>query len=302
METCSVIVNKYDRLRCYDTTATVKPPPRSYLTRAWDLDGQGNPDEDGIRRLEPYRKNYALIRYSTNINVTPASPAPNHATTTPFPYQNIETKFQFSAKSEIGNYRNLDLFGFRNFRLWGAYTQQAYWQAFNVGNSSPFRESNYEPEIIGTFGTGNARGWKLLNVGFSHQSNGRSEPASRSWNRFYLQGGWEWDDIYVMGRGWWRLPEEAAKDDNPDIALFAGRAELIAHWFPDRDDEVILLLRSNLDAHGHKGYLQLDWASPFKIGRSSQLNFQLSTGYGDSLIDYNHWQTTLGIGIMFKEW
>lgn len=302
METCSVIVNKYDRLRCYDTTATVKPPPRSYLTRAWDLDGQGNPDADGIRRLEPYRKNYALIRYSTNINVTPASPAPNHATTTPFPYQNIETKFQFSAKSEIGNYRNLDLFGFRNFRLWGAYTQQAYWQAFNVGNSSPFRESNYEPEIIGTFGTGNARGWKLLNVGFSHQSNGRSEPASRSWNRFYLQGGWEWDDIYVMGRGWWRLPEEAAKDDNPDIALFAGRAELIAHWFPDRDDEVILLLRSNLDAHGHKGYLQLDWASPFKIGRSSQLNFQLSTGYGDSLIDYNHWQTTLGIGIMFKEW
>jgi phospholipase A1 len=46
----------------------------------------------------------------------------------------------------------------------------------------------------------------------------------------------------------------------------------------------------------------MDWASPFRIGKSSQLNFQLTTGYGDSLIDYNHWQTTIGIGVVFKEW
>ncbi|MBI5006718.1 MAG: phospholipase A [Nitrosomonadales bacterium] len=302
MEACSGIVNKQDRLECYDRAATVKPLPRSFMTRAWDLDGQGNPDAGGIRRLEPYRKNYALIRYTSNTNVSPASPSPNHSVTTPYPYMKVETKFQFSAKSEVGNYRDLEFLGFRNFRLWGAFTQQAWWQAFNVGNSSPFRESNYEPELIGTFGTGNAQGWKLLNLGFSHQSNGRSEPASRSWNRLYLQGGWEWDDICVMGRGWWRLPEKASKDDNPDLTRYLGRAEMVVHWLPERDDEIILLLRSNLNAHGHKGFVQLDWASPFKIGRSSQLNFQLTSGYGDSLIDYNHYQTTISIGIVFKEW
>jgi phospholipase A1 len=302
LEVCSSIVNKQDRLQCYDRAATLKPPPRSYLTRAWDLDGQGNPDAGGIRRLEPYRKNYALIRYTSNVNRSPASPSPNHSAPAPYPYKKLETKFQFSAKSEIGNYRDLEFLGFRNFRLWGAFTQQAFWQAFNVGNSSPFRETNYEPELIGTFGTGNARGWKLLNLGFSHQSNGRNEPDSRSWNRLYLQGGWEWDDLYVMGRGWWRIPETPSKDDNPDLSRYAGRAELIAHWLPDRDDEIILLLRSNLDPHGHKGFLQLDWASPFKIGRSSQLNLQLTSGYGDSLIDYNHYQTTISIGIVFKEW
>jgi phospholipase A1 len=302
LESCSSIVNKNDRLQCYDQAATLKPPPRSYMTRAWDLDGQGNPDADGIRRLEPYRKNYALIRYTSNINKTPTSPSPNHSVLTPYPYMKVETKFQFSAKSEIGGYRNLEFLGFKNFRIWGAFTQQAYWQAFNVGNSSPFRESNYEPEIIGTLGTGNAQGWKLLNLGFSHQSNGRKEPDSRSWNRLYLQGGWEWDDIYVMGRGWWRIPEKPSQDDNPDLTSHIGRAELSIHWLPERDDEIIMLIRSNLQAHGHRGFLQLDWASPFKVGRSSQLNFQLTTGYGDSLIDYNHLQTTIGIGIVFKEW
>jgi phospholipase A1 len=301
LEACSGIVNRKDRLQCYDQAATNKPP-RSYLTRAWDLDGQGNPDAGGIRRLEPYRKNYALIRYTSNVNTSPSSPAPNHTAPGPYPYKKVETKFQFSAKSEIGNYRDLEFVGFRNFRLWGAFTQQAFWQAFNFGNSSPFRETNYEPELIGTFGTGNAEGWKLLNLGFSHQSNGRNEPDSRSWNRMYLQGGWEWDDIYVMGRGWWRLPEKASRDDNPDLTHYLGRAEMIVHWLPERDDEVILLLRSNLDPHGHKGFLQLDWASPFMIGRSSQLNLQFTTGYGDSLIDYNRYQTTISIGIVFKEW
>jgi len=302
MEACSNIVNKQERLRCYDQAATFKPLSRSYLTRAWDLDGQSNPDANGISHLEPYRKNYLLIRYTSNINKSPNSPAPDHTVITPYSYQKTEMKFQFSAKSEIGNYRDMNFIGFKNFRLWGAYTQQSWWQAFNVSASSPFRESNYEPELIGTFGTGNDQGWKLLNFGFSHQSNGRSDPDSRSWNRLYLQGGWEWEDLYVMGRGWWRIPESQYKDDNPDLVRFLGRAELDVHWLPDRDDEIVLLLRSNLNPHGHKGYMQVNWASPFMIGRSSLLNFQLTSGYGDSLIDYNHWQTTLGIGIVFREW
>ncbi len=104
------------------------------------------------------------------------------------------------------------------------------------------------------------------------------------------------------GAGWWRIPENPSKDDNPDLVNYIGRAELVAHWLPDRDDEITLLLRSNLNPHGHKGFMQLDWASPFHIGHSSQLNFQFTTGYGDSLIDYNHWQTTFGIGVVFKEW
>ena len=211
-------------------------------------------------------------------------------------------KFQFSAKSEIGNYRDLHFFRFQNFRLWAAYTQQSYWQIYNSTISSPFRETNYEPELIGTFGTGSASGCKLLNVGLTHQSNGRSTPESRSWNRLYLQGGWEWDDFYVLGRGWWRLPEAAATDDNPDITKYIGVADMEAHWSPDSEDEVMLLLRSNMNLGHPRGYLELNWSTPVHIAHLSRLSLQFSSGYGGSLIDYNYNQTAFGIGLTFREW
>ena len=270
---CADKPNDSERLACYDKLTGQHYTERSALTRAWDLDGRGNPDAEGIRRLEPYRANQ-----------------PN------------ELKFQFSAKSEIGNFREMDLLWFRDFRIWGGFTQQSYWQLFNSSQSSPFRETNYEPELIGTFGTGQAQGWKLLNIGLSHQSNGRNNPFSRSWNRVYAQGGWEQGNYYLLARGWWRIPEPAGNDDNPDIQQFLGRAEMEVHWSPDQDDEVTLLARSNLSAGQPRGFVQLDWSTPVHFWHLARLSLQLATGYGNSLIDYNHKQTTFGFGLTFKDW
>lgn len=299
---CTEKPNDTERLACYDKLTGQHYTERSALTRAWDLDGRGNPDAEGVRRLEPYRSNLVLIQHTSRINSQPSSPAPLHSVATPYPYTSNELKFQFSAKSEIGNFRELDLLGFRDFRMWAGFTQQSYWQMFNTAQSSPLRETNYEPELIGTFGTGHTQGWKLLNVGLSHQSNGRDHQTSRSWNRVYLQGGWEWNDYFVLARGWWRVPETASNDDNPDIGQYLGRAELEAHWSPDTDNEVILLARSNLSIGQPRGYLQLDWSTPVRFWHLSRLSLQLATGYGSSLIDYNHAQTTFGFGLTFKDW
>ena len=299
---CTDKQNETERLACFDRLTGQHYAQRSFLTRAWDLDGNGNPDSAGIRRLEPHRPNYVLIHHTSNISKLPTSPAPFHSVLTPYNYLSTELKFQFSAKSEVGNFRDIDLLHFKNFRLWTAYTQQSFWQLFNGAESSPFRETNYEPEIIGTFGTGNASGWKLLNLGLVHQSNGRPNPDSRSWNRLYLQGGWEWDDYYVLGRGWWRLPENIAKDDNPDITNYIGVADMEAHWSPDSEDEVMLLLRSNMSWGQPRGYVELNWSTPVHIAHLSRLSLQFSSGYGGSLIDYNHNQTALGVGLTFKEW
>lgn len=301
-KSCAGNQSDAERLTCYDQLITRHYLQRSALTRAWDLDGLGNPDAGGIRRLEPYRPNQVLVHHTSHINTRPDSPAPLHTVTTPYAYQPNELKIQFSAKAEAGNFREIDLFWFRDFRLWAAFTQQSYWQLFNGAQSSPFRETNYEPEVIGSFGTGNPEGWKLLNLGLSHQSNGQSNPLSRSWNRVYLQGGWEWGDYLLLARGWRRIPESAANDDNPDIESYLGRAELEAHWSPDTDDEVILLARSNLSAGQPRGYLQLDWSTPTRFLHVTRLSLQLATGYGHSLIDYNHRQTSFGFGLTFKDW
>src|SRR3546814_1432332 len=66
------------------------------------------------------------------------------------------------------------------------YTQSSRWQVYNGEISRPFRETNYEPEILLVFRNNyQLGGWKgrMAAVGINHQSNGRADPLSRSWNR-----------------------------------------------------------------------------------------------------------------------
>jgi phospholipase A1/A2 len=325
--------NDAERLKCYDDAALAphpavqseasgtpgvlaEAPPgqdamspgsaagnRSYFTRVWDLDNRKGSSRSALDRLQPHQQSYLLIQKSSNINNQPSSPAIGRTAATPYDLDAAEAKFQLSFKTDFLTQQNIDLWGMKTLRVWGAYTQQSYWQVFNTRNSSPFRETDYEPEMIATFGTGNEAGWKLLNLGLLHQSNGRSNPDSRSWNRVYAQGGWEWGGWSLLGRGWWRIPESAVKDDNPDITHYMGYGDLVLRWQPeDNSQSVALLLRNNLSMSQNLGYLQLDWTLPVDLGRAARLHAQFSNGYGESLIDYNHRQTTLGLGISFREW
>lgn len=277
---------------------------RSYFTRAWNLDDLSNLDPSKLGRLQPYRQNYLIVRKTSSPNIRPTSPLADHNTPTPYDLDEAEAKFQLSLKSDIGSQQHIDLLGIKTFRMWVAYTQQSNWQIFNTRSSSPFRETNYEPELIATLGTGKSSGLKLINLGLVHQSNGRPLPESRSWNRAYLQGGWEWNNTTsFLVRGWWRLSEDPAKDDNPDIGDYVGRADLVARWEPrDKSQAVAILLRNNLRGKHNRGFAQIDWATPVKFGNAARTHVQINTGYGDSLIDYNYRQITFGLGFSFREW
>lgn len=319
------------RLKCYDQLAAPAPAPgprqdiapgqaagaapnisaaaesaagRSYLTRLWNLDNQSNRDPSKLGRLQPYRQSYLLVNWTDNPNRQPDSPAAGHLAAPPKEIKPEEIKFQLSVKADIGDLHNMDFLGIKTFRLWGAYTQQSYWQAFSIGNSAPFRETVYEPELIGTFGTGYQSGLKFINFGFVHQSNGRSLPDSRSWERVYALGGWEWNDTTsIMLRAWKRLPENPATDDNPDITDYMGHGDLVIRWEPsDKSQSVAMLLRNNLSSTRNYGYEQIDWATPVQFGSAARMHLQLTSGYGESLIDYNHRQNTIGLGFSFREW
>lgn len=306
---CSSMAVDSERLRCYDSLGAVRDQgkehavPRSYLTRTWDLDNKD--DEllgEGQSPLRPHRTSYLIVRKSDAPNLLPYSPT-HAAPPAPMDIEPTELKFQFSQKAKVLNPVKINAFGIAGFRLWGAYTQQSNWQAFNAGNSSPFRETNYEPELIMTLSTGNQTGLKLINLGWVHQSNGRDLNGSRSWNRTYVQLGWESDTISAMLRGWWRIPESIDNDDNPDIEDYYGRAEITVRWEPLTHSQVIdLTLRNNLRSDPNRGFLQLDWATPVSVSQSTKLHLQLTSGFGESLIDYNYRQTTVGLGVSFRDW
>lgn len=242
--------------------------------------------------ITPHRPSYVLpASYNSRINTTP------YETTDPnLAAEHNEIKFQFSFKVPL--VKGL-LFG-EGFLSFG-YTQQSYWQAYNGNYSSPFRETNHEPEIMVTYPVSyQALGLegRLLELSFNHQSNGRTEPLSRSWNRIMLDILLEKDDFYVSLKPWVRIPERNESDDNPDIEDYLGNFELRALWL-HRDHSFGLMLRNNLQ-NDNRGAVQLDYTFPIKHRLNGYV--QLFNGYGESLIDYNHYSNRIGFGIMLTNW
>lgn len=283
-----------------------KSPELSYLERKWRLTSKG---DWNISDFETYKSNYLLITSTNRPNDTPTSL--NRPFTGNLDLDHQDVKFQFSLKTELAEGIPLleRLPYITSSRLWVAYTQQSYWQFFDTANSRPFRENDYEPELILSLGIDDGEGEaknrlipRVLNFGIVHQSNGRSNPFSRSWNRVYLQGGWELTpQLSLLARPWWRIPEDRNKDDNPDIERFLGYGDVTLKWeTEDRKTAASVLLRDNLRAD-NKGFVQLDLQRQLFDDRNINLHFLLSSGYGESLLDYNQSHTTIGIGFSLGE-
>lgn len=299
---CREIKDDTQRLACFDgvdQTRTGAAP--SYLERSWKL-GPGD-RRISIDDVQPYRPIYVLVgKWTDGVNTQPSSPAPGHAVPAPLGWNRYEATFQLSFKSELVSRHDFDhkFLGLSNVRLWFAYTQRSFWQVYNPRLSRPFRETNYEPEMILTFSTGNpGDGWKLLNIGAVHQSNGRSLPQSRSWNRLYAQGGWEWGQFSMLGRAWWRVPDRADSDDNPDIQDYLGRGDMQLRWNLENDKSVSALVRHTLNSG--RGYVEIAWSSRKLLG-PARVYVQATSGYGESMIDYNFKQNTIGIGFAYGDW
>jgi phospholipase A1 len=82
-----------------------------------------------------------------------------------------------------------------------------------------------------------------------------------------------------------------------------GRGDVLTRYQTAGGYVTTLLVRHNLRTSASHGFVQLDWATPLldSLG-AARLHVQLSSGYGETLIDYNHKQTTVGIGVSFGNW
>lgn len=269
-------------------------PNHSLLDRRWELSPDSKLGTWNIRAHQPV---YLLPAFWTSDkNEFPQSP--NLTVETDQNLKSTESKFQLSLKTKAVE----NLLG-DNGDIWLGYTQSSRWQVYNSEESRPFRETNYEPEASLIFRTNyeilglNAR---LLGLTFNHQSNGRADPLSRSWNRVMLNLGFERDNFALMLRPWYRIEEDSKDDNNPDIKNYMGRGDLTA-FYRWNDHDFSLMLRHSLkggnDSHGAA---QFDWVFP--ISGKLRGHFQLFDGYGESLIDYNHRATYVGLGVSLMNW
>ena len=337
-EACRGIASDSDRLACYDraaertapaaappaaapvpATAPVAPPasmqpkalpspsgwfaedkytPQTFSER-WQLDPG---TKDGLFKVRPYQPVYVLpVSWRKNVNVSPCSPNPvNCAPGAGATDLHAEAKFQLSLKTKVLQ----DIFD-SPIDLWAAYTQQSFWQVYDAGNSRPFRETNYQPEAWFTLPLKLGPEWlqwRMFNLGVVHQSNGQSDPLSRSWNRVYATFGLTSGDLSLFVKPWWRISESGADDNNPDISDYVGRIELQAvyayraHIFSARLQNSLKFGSST----PNRTSVQADWAFPLFGDLHGYV--QGFAGYADSLQNYNFRNAGIGIGVSLVEW
>ncbi len=251
--------------------------------------------------ITSHNPNYLLFAAynGAGVNREPFEADPEYADA----LENTEVKFQISLKFPIVK----DLFS-SGGTLFAAYTNRSFWQLYN-DNSSPFRETNHEPEIFYAY----RPGWKfggfntsVASFGVSHQSNGRSGSLSRSWNRLFAQFvidrsgvvGAE-DNLAISLKPWYRLKEDSDNDDNPNIEHYMGNFELLTVY--KRSGHIFsLTARNNLKSDSNRGALQLDWSFP--LYQKVRGYVQWFNGYGESLIDYDANVNSIGVGIKLTDW
>ena len=271
-----------------DPAAPAEKP--SYFTRLWELDEQGR---RGKFAFTPYRTSYVLP-YSYN-----ASPN-NEVFQDVDPERTLmksEAAFQLSIKAKLWQ----DVLG-RKMDLWFGYTQRSFWQLYDVAESSPFRVTDHEPELILSLRTR----FRLLDlagrfvqVGLNHQSNGLTKPLSRNWNRVVASVGLEKGPLSLLVTGWVRVLYDRSDNENPEISRYLGYGEVRAFYFLKRH-RLGIMFRDNLNFRFNRAAFQADWGFPLfaRIGGLVQCYF----GYGESLLDFDHRVIRIGAGIVLADW
>lgn len=237
--------------------------------------------------LTPYKPNYVLPFYFTGspYKQVYVSNTPNNE-----PVKSPELKAQFSFEIPILS----DILG-RDNKISAAYTQKMYWQVYAA--SKYFRETNYNPEI---FFSQRITPDFWLKFGAEHESNGRGGDMERSWNRAYVNVIFAKDNFMASLRPWLLIFKKNSSDlYNPNISDYLGHGEIILSY-KFHKATISLTMRNNIESGFKRGGNELDISYP--ITSKIKLYTQLFSGYGQSLIEYDHFTNSAGIGVAFSDW
>lgn len=206
--------------------------------------------------------------------------------------KNSDIKFQISLGIRLTN--NTLPFGTYIFLM---YTQKAFWNVFQ--KSLPMHDINFNP------GIGIARPFFIadryvgkLTFMLEHESNGKSEEESRSWNKISLGGSAlinEW--LMVHSKFWIPIVDG---ENNRDILKYSGiwQTGFVAYT-PNKKLSLGLTLVKragwNLNFNTIVDFI-------WRVSDKTNLNLLLQyyNGYGENMIDYRQFHSRLRVGIVFR--
>lgn len=177
----------------------------------------------------------------------------------------------------------------------GSYTQLSYWQFY--AKSQYFRETDYMPALF--FSDNFLKNWQY-NLGVEHQSNGRGGDEERSWNRAF-------GDIILSKNNWmldvepWILifKNQSSNLHNPDIRHYMGNGQIL-FAYKLGNNVLSFMSRNNLQSGFRRGAEEITWSHP--VYSRFSLFLQGFSGYGQSLIEYNHFTNAVGIGFSLNSY
>jgi phospholipase A1 len=232
-----------------------------------------------------YKVNYLLPYYFT---VSPDNAVYQGSTPNNQSLMQTEFKGQFSVDVPVVH----NLFYAKNLSLHASYTQLVYWQFY--ADSQYFRETDYEPSVFLSYHL--YKNW-LLNSGFIHQSNGRGGQNERSWNRVFGSVQLSGENWFTEIEGWGLIFQSASSDlHNSDIEKYLGHEHITLAY--KLHDLVLTLELQNIESGLQKGYFMV--SANYPLTNQINLMAQYFNGYGQSLIEYDHFTQAFGAGISFN--
>ncbi len=268
----------------HDSTTTMSLRERAAATARLYRLQEIKSDEDSIikaKEREPafaaYKDNYFITGIPLNKQVNP---------------QTADAKFQLSIRQRISN----SVLPFNSF-LYLTYTQKTFWDIY--GESSPFRDSNYNPGI--GFGKHIFNKGKFLGTAFiqiEHESNGQGDSIlSRSWNYMSCAGKFFFNQLSSAQLKFWIPFVDGGA--NQDLLDYRG---LLDFSFNTLTPNKLWWFTTDINPRKGFGNANINISLGYRLSKKYNQYFyvQFYSGYCEGLLDYNKYSCMLRAGFCIK--
>jgi phospholipase A1 len=205
--------------------------------------------------------------------------------------ETADASFQISIRQRLTK----SVLPFKTF-AYLTYTQKSFWDIY--AKSSPFRDTNYNPGI--GLGKYIFHQNKLVGAAFAqikHESNGRDEEESRSWNYLSISMKYFFNARFNLAGEFWIPYVDGG--NNKDLLDYRGLGYISLNYISNKQKWWL-----SADFNPRKGFgnVNTTMTASFRVSQKSNqyLFARFFQGYGESLMDYNKYTMNIRVGICIK--